>query len=111
MDKIHICQTCGRRKAEHTCIKGKIYWRKECNHCSRLRRGKPLQYGLAKVSPKRRPNHLYSKLLLTYTCENCGWFGYCQIHHKDGNRNNNQPDNLSCLCPNCHIDIHQGKPY
>lgn len=27
------------------------------------------------------------------------------IHHKDGNRNNNNIDNLEALCPNCHARI------
>ena len=25
-----------------------------------------------------------------------------ELHHKDGNRYNNQLDNLMLLCPNCH---------
>lgn len=41
-------------------------------------------------------------------CESCGnfeWFGYpipLEVHHKDGNKHNNDEDNLSLLCPNCH---------
>ena len=41
-------------------------------------------------------------------CENCGnshWLGYpipLELHHKDGNRFNNELSNLSLLCPNCH---------
>lgn len=41
-------------------------------------------------------------------CEICGtetWLGkplVLQIHHKDGNHNNNSIDNLQLLCPNCH---------
>ena len=26
----------------------------------------------------------------------------CQLHHKDGNRENNILSNLEMLCPNCH---------
>ena len=25
-----------------------------------------------------------------------------QFHHKDGNSNNNSPENIQVLCPNCH---------
>ncbi len=30
-----------------------------------------------------------------------------QVHHKDGNRNNNTLQNLQILCPNCHAIIHR----
>ena len=38
-------------------------------------------------------------------CNNTEWFGKpipLEIHHKDGNKNNNQIENLSLVCPNCH---------
>lgn len=41
-------------------------------------------------------------------CEICGiseWQGKpinCQLHHIDGNHNNNKLENLQILCPNCH---------
>jgi predicted HNH restriction endonuclease len=25
-----------------------------------------------------------------------------ELHHKDGNKHNNNLDNLSIICPNCH---------
>ena len=45
-----------------------------------------------------------------HKCERCGWneanpfLGYpiLEVHHKDGNRENNTVDNLIVLCPNCH---------
>lgn len=45
-----------------------------------------------------------------YKCQKCGWneinptLGYpvLEIHHMDGNRENNRPKNLIVLCPNCH---------
>lgn len=43
-----------------------------------------------------------------YKCECCGiseWQGktiILQVHHIDGNRNNNTRNNLMLLCPNCH---------
>lgn len=30
------------------------------------------------------------------------------VHHKDGNRKNNEPDNLVVLCRNCHREVHLG---
>jgi len=43
-------------------------------------------------------------------CSECGWnkknptTGKCplEIHHLDGNSENNTPENLQVLCPNCH---------
>ena len=43
-------------------------------------------------------------------CELCGWGKLnpntnripLQVHHKDGNCQNNKEDNLQLLCPNCH---------
>jgi len=43
-----------------------------------------------------------------YKCEECGiseWNGLpitLELHHKDGDRDNSEYDNLEILCPNCH---------
>lgn len=45
-------------------------------------------------------------------CERCGiseWQGMplvIQLHHIDGNPNNNALENLQILCPNCHSQVH-----
>ena len=52
-----------------------------------------------------------------HKCENCGlteWLGKpipLELHHKDGNRNNNTIENFVLLCPNCHAftDSYRGK--
>lgn len=52
-----------------------------------------------------------------YKCENCGltqWLGQpipLELHHKDGNHNNNTLENYILLCPNCHAftDSYRGK--
>jgi hypothetical protein len=37
----------------------------------------------------------------------CGkWFEGCEVHHKDGNKFNNSPENLICLSPSEHHKIH-----
>lgn len=50
-------------------------------------------------------------------CEKCGnstWLNQpipLQVHHKDGDNTNNEPENLEILCPNCHAltDTYCGK--
>lgn len=43
-----------------------------------------------------------------HCCENCKrtrWEGQpipLELHHDDGNSDNNEPENLSIICPNCH---------
>ena len=53
-------------------------------------------------------NYLLEKV--NYQCELCGWNKVnpatnkipLEIHHIDGNYENNEPSNLQVLCPNCH---------
>lgn len=45
-------------------------------------------------------------------CEQCGKEGRfainsIHIHHKDGNRHNNELDNIQALCSSCHLHIHK----
>ena len=52
-----------------------------------------------------------------YKCECCGrktWLGKpipLELHHKDGNHNNNTISNYALLCPNCHAftDSYRGR--
>lgn len=52
--------------------------------------------------------HLYAAGFKENKCECCGiteWNGKpisCQLHHIDGNPQNNKLENLQILCPNCH---------
>ena len=53
----------------------------------------------------------------THKCECCDlteWMGKpipLELHHKDGDRNNNTIENYELLCPNCHAftDSYRGK--
>ena len=52
-----------------------------------------------------------------HKCECCGLSSWLdnpiplEVHHKDGNRNNNTLENFELLCPNCHAftDSYRGK--
>jgi 5-methylcytosine-specific restriction endonuclease McrA len=60
------------------------------------------------ISSHRRKVLLLRDGLKEYRCESCGqteWLGQpipLELHHIDGNRNNNQLSNLQLLCANCH---------
>lgn len=42
-----------------------------------------------------------------YTCRHCGRMGArFEVHHQDGDRHNNDLDNLVSLCRRCHIAAH-----
>ena len=74
-----------------------------------------------KESKSIQSRHLREKLiedgLKEEKCESCGrttWLGKkipLEVHHKDGNKNNNDISNLEILCPNCHTftDTYRGK--
>lgn len=67
------------------------------------------------------PTYIKNKYIETheYKCQCCGisiWNNKpitLQLHHIDGNRNNNEDNNLMLLCPNCHsqTDNFCGKNY
>lgn len=47
-------------------------------------------------------------------CQNTTWNDQLiplEVHHKDGNKSNNELENLELLCPNCHAltDTYRGK--
>jgi len=42
-------------------------------------------------------------------CEECTYkpifIGTLQVHHRDGDKKNNEPENLTTLCANCHSEL------
>lgn len=57
-------------------------------------------------------NNVFSKQTrerANHVCEMCGFEGdekSTDMHHKDGNKRNNSPENRQCLCKDCHAKIH-----
>ena len=54
--------------------------------------------------PKGLKNFIIS---LYSACESCGYTEVLDLHHIDGDHNNNSPENHGVLCPNCHAKIHR----
>lgn len=46
---------------------------------------------------------------LTERCALCDFDKIVELHHKDGNTNNNDVSNFLALCPNCHKMLHSAK--
>ena len=63
---------------------------------------------VGKVQSNKLRRKLLREGLKEAKCECCGndqWNGVpipLEVHHKDGNKTNNELDNLQILCPNCH---------
>ncbi len=95
-----ICKVCGRPAVvSFQSNGGKAYTRAVCGHC------KSLMYKLG-----IRIEQLLEDGINGFTCERCGWNGYCDIHHRDGIHSNSKKDNLEILCPNCHRNHHSPLP-
>ena len=76
---------------------GKPIYRALCARCHRER------FGIQKPVATERRRYVGHK---GPTCEECGFVPMhsCQldVDHKDGDRSNNDPNNLQTLCANCH---------
>lgn len=109
--KTHICLNCGKEfkgsnKRKFCSNKCSSEYRKE-NMIEQWLEGK-YYFNPNYTLPKSIREFLFEKT--NYKCELCGFEGYnvktnltiLQIHHKDGDSNNNDISNLQILCPNCH---------
>lgn len=57
----------------------------------------PTEFAISKRAEKEKLDY----------CEECGSPGpYLGVHHKDGNRQNNEKENLETLCASCHAKLH-----
>jgi hypothetical protein len=45
---------------------------------------------------------------LKTNCEVCGSAKMLAAHHRDENRENNEPENIQTLCVTCHARLHHG---
>lgn len=65
--------------------------------------------GKVKITTHKLRLRLISQKYFEEKCNSCGnteWLGEkipLELHHKDGNKENNSLENLELLCPNCHV--------
>lgn len=65
--------------------------------------------GIVKITSHKLRLRLIAEGYFEEVCNRCGgneWLGEkipLELHHKDGNKDNNSLENLELLCPNCHV--------
>lgn len=65
--------------------------------------------GKVKITTHKLRLRLITEKFFEEKCNSCGnteWLGEkipLELHHKDGNKDNNSLENLELLCPNCHV--------
>lgn len=112
---IKYCKYCGKqlkrkryngRLEDPTIFKKRIYCNRECMKKDKTNIGKNNSNWSNSHTTARNINKLIMK---KDKCEICGKTGKLDIHHKDGDYNNNNIDNLMCICRSCHTKIHRPK--
>lgn len=94
----HICKECGKYISYN-----RKWCSKKCQRVYEFKYNREHNYPIGKSA-------IRGYLLITreHKCEQCNlskWFNnliILEVHHKDGNHNNNSEENLELLCPNCH---------
>lgn len=84
--------------------------RSKCSNKQSLPYTEVLVYGVSIHSTRLRQALLdYGRIEECEVCKNTGVWNEVllrlEIHHKDRDRKNNNPDNLAFLCPNCHSQM------
>ena len=112
--KIVKCDNCGntlyRTPKDFSRSKNGLFFCSRSCHASwrnkNIRVGKSHPNWLTGVSTYRR---LLLKNAKEIKCENCYFLDerVLVVHHKDGNRQNNELSNLELLCRNCHYIKHE----
>ena len=91
-----------------TCFKKRKYCDRMCMRKAFTNVGESNSNWSNTHSTARTINNLF---LHKDRCEICGKSGKLDIHHIDENPNNNNIDNLMCLCRSCHMKIHRNESF
>ena len=105
---IKLCAFCGKEiQTNPAALKRRKYCSRLCMRKAFTNAGRNNANWSNTHSTARTINGLF---LHKDKCEICGKEGKLDIHHIDENSNNNNLDNLMCLCRSCHMKIHRPKP-
>ena len=107
------CLYCGKTFTKYPSSKGKYCCRKCATEHKKLLNIENWKLGSNNGTSNYTCNKFVREYILKkheYKCEKCGWGEVnpythripLQIHHIDGNSENNEESNLQVLCPNCH---------
>lgn len=109
------CKYCGEklerkrfngRLEDFTVFSNRKYCNRKCMQKAYLKIGEHNQNWANAHTTARKINEL---LLHKEVCELCGSDKNLDIHHIDGNWQNNNLDNLMCLCRSCHTKYEKSK--
>lgn len=109
------CEYCGKqlqrkrfngRLEDFTVFSNRKYCNRECMKRAYLKIGEYSQNWSNAHTTARKINEL---ILHKEVCELCGSDTNLDIHHIDGNWQNNNLDNLMCLCRSCHTKYEKNK--
>lgn len=110
-----ICYGLATRKS-HPCIVCKTpilagAHKKTCNRsCSNKHRA-GIKYKVGRPKDKVKDQRAIKLRIIELRgprCEKCDYakVEILHVHHRDRDRNNNDPSNLELICPNCHYEEH-----
>lgn len=106
------CLKCGTRILGS----GRFYCSRRCNNAHKENNFKD-KFAEAFLSNSLKPGSSTTRAIRKHLiqtmgecCQECGWARKHQatgrvpveVHHRDGNAENNHPDNVHLLCPGCH---------
>jgi hypothetical protein len=110
-----ICYGISQRKEIPCLVCGKMilagFNKKTCSRSCANKNREGIKYHLGSPRDKVKSQQALKLRLLKergMKCERCSYNKYeiLHVHHKDRNRKNNNLENLTLICPNCHYEEH-----
>lgn len=105
------CEYCGKRLERKRLPNGDLEYLIHFNRrkfCDRLCMAQAFDVRETTDNPSWSTAHYHArKLIPPGPCVRCGKPNASDVHHKDGNHQNNAPENLERICRSCHSLAHR----